>query len=221
MSRTRRRCWTRAWCRLSPGRRSWCRRRCRRCCREIALHDRTPRRSGDTCDRDEPAHSRNKGLALMLEELVHITKRRLFVSMNDICFELSSSWRSDKAAKNPPSTVRPLFLRKLRGEVRENVGQIEGGYRASRIRWENPSVIIPFGLNRFSCSLRNCEDQALVRAHCCRPRDQLACRRAPARVTDRLSSWSLITCRYDSLILSERCEASDSDAMPVSDEAVV
>jgi hypothetical protein len=42
-----------------------------------------------------------------------------------------------------------------------------------------------------------------------------------ARMTDRLSSRSLITSRYDSLILSERCEASDLDAMPVSEEAVV
>src|SRR5439155_6077737 len=32
----------------------------------------------------------------------------------------------DKAAKNPRSTtVPPLFLRELRGEVRENVGQFE------------------------------------------------------------------------------------------------
>ena len=37
----------------------------------------------------------------------------------------------DKAAKNPPSTtVPPLFLRELRGEVRENVGQVEDAYPA-------------------------------------------------------------------------------------------
>jgi hypothetical protein len=69
--------------------------------------------------------------------------------MNDICFELSSSWRSDKAARNRPSTTVPaLFLRELRGEVRENVRQVEDGYRANRIRWGNSSVIIPFSLNR-------------------------------------------------------------------------
>src|SRR5438094_1403123 len=46
--------------------------------------------------------------------------------MNHICFERSSSWRSAKAAKNPPSTmVPPLFLRELRDEVREKVGQVE------------------------------------------------------------------------------------------------
>ena len=46
--------------------------------------------------------------------------------MNHICFERSSSWRSAKAAKNPPSTsIPPLFLRELRDEVRENVRQVE------------------------------------------------------------------------------------------------
>jgi hypothetical protein len=37
----------------------------------------------------------------------------------------------DKAAKNPSSTtVLPLFLRELRGKVRENVGQVEDAYPA-------------------------------------------------------------------------------------------
>src|SRR6267142_2573685 len=37
----------------------------------------------------------------------------------------------DKAEKNPPSTtVPPLFLRELRREVRENVGQVEDAYPA-------------------------------------------------------------------------------------------
>jgi hypothetical protein len=39
--------------------------------------------------------------------------------------------RVNKAEKNPPSTTIPaLFLRELRVEVRENVGQFEDAYRA-------------------------------------------------------------------------------------------
>jgi hypothetical protein len=51
--------------------------------------------------------------------------------MNDICSELRhlggrTLTMRRKAAKNPPSTtVPPLVLREPRGEVRENVGQVE------------------------------------------------------------------------------------------------
>jgi hypothetical protein len=54
-----------------------------------------------------------------------------------------------KKTKAFPSTaVPPLLLRELRGEVRENVGQVEDACRGHRIRWGNSSVIIPLGLNR-------------------------------------------------------------------------
>jgi hypothetical protein len=45
-------------------------------CREIALHDKTPRPSGETCDRDESANSQKKRLGVMrvmLEELVSLS----------------------------------------------------------------------------------------------------------------------------------------------------
>ena len=56
--------------------------------------------------------------------------------MNDICFELSSSWQSDFDT-TPIKLQRirhrqrlpPLFLRKLRGKVRENVGQVANAHR--------------------------------------------------------------------------------------------
>jgi hypothetical protein len=56
--------------------------------------------------------------------------------MNDICFELRHLGGPtlallDKAANNPPSTtIPPLFLRELRGEVRENAGRVEDAYPA-------------------------------------------------------------------------------------------
>jgi hypothetical protein len=40
-------------------------------------------------------------------------------------------------------------------------------------------------------------------------------------MTNRLNRCSLITSRYDSLILPEKCEASDFDAVPALDETVV
>jgi hypothetical protein len=135
----------------------------------------------------------------------------------------------DKAAKNPPSTtVPPLFLRELRDEVRENVGQVEDAYRASRIRWGNSSVIISFGLNRvfmpFTKLRRSGTSTSTLlptkRSACMPSRTsfsasfsakkfhQRVCRRiAPhktARMTVGLSSWSLITSRYDLLILPEK-----------------
>src|SRR6266446_760665 len=52
----------------------------------------------------------------------------------------------DKAAKNPPSTtVPPLFLRELRGEVRENVARVEAAYPAK----VNPCFEPPRGHSKF------------------------------------------------------------------------
>jgi hypothetical protein len=59
-----------SWRRRKRSRCRRCSRSCRswgrggpwfRCCGEIARHDKTTRPSGDTCDRDESAHSPNKG----------------------------------------------------------------------------------------------------------------------------------------------------------------
>jgi hypothetical protein len=69
--------------------------------------------------------------------------------MNDICFELSSSWQSDFDT-TPIKLQRirhrqrlpPLFLRKLRGKVRENVGQVANAYRSKHMcALSRPAVI--------------------------------------------------------------------------------
>jgi len=66
--------------------------------------------------------------------------------MNDICFELSSSWRSDfdttpiKLQRiRDRQRLPPLFLRKLRGEVRGIVGQVAilSKYQA-QAAWSEP-----------------------------------------------------------------------------------
>ena len=57
--------------------------------------------------------------------------------MNDICFELSSSWQSDFDT-TPIKLQRirhrqrlpPQFLRKLRGKVRENLKEVANAYRS-------------------------------------------------------------------------------------------
>src|SRR4029077_15053907 len=56
----------------------------------------------------------------------------------------------DKAAKNPPSaTFPPLFLREVRGEVREHLRQVEDAYRAKDNLWFEPS---PLSLKTFLSS---------------------------------------------------------------------
>lgn len=69
--------------------------------------------------------------------------------MNDICFELSSSWQSDFDT-TPIKLQRirhrqrlpPLFLRKLRSKVRENVRQVANAYRSKHMRaLSRPAVI--------------------------------------------------------------------------------
>jgi hypothetical protein len=69
--------------------------------------------------------------------------------MNDICFELSSSWQSDFDT-TPIKLQRirhrqrlpPLFLRKLRSKVRENVGQLANAYRSKHMcALSRPAVI--------------------------------------------------------------------------------
>ena len=69
--------------------------------------------------------------------------------MNDICFELSSSWQSDfdttpiklqriRHRQRLPS----LFLRKLRGKVRENLGEVANAYRSKHMcALSRPAVI--------------------------------------------------------------------------------
>jgi len=69
--------------------------------------------------------------------------------MNDICFELSSSWRSDfdttpiKLQRiRDRQRLPPLFLRKLRGEVRGIVGQVANAYRSKHMcALSRPAVI--------------------------------------------------------------------------------
>ena len=59
-------------------------------------------------------------------------KRETLFEINDICFELSSDLdpASIKLQGIRPSTwVPPMFLRELRGEVPENIGQVEDAYR--------------------------------------------------------------------------------------------
>jgi hypothetical protein len=60
--------------------------------------------------------------------------------MNAICFELSSSWQSDFETTRIKlqrighrQRLPPLFLRKLRGKVRENVGQVANAYRSKHM----------------------------------------------------------------------------------------
>jgi hypothetical protein len=91
--------------------------------------------------------------------------------MNDICFELSSSWQSDfDTNANKLQRIRhrqrlpPLFLRKLRGKVRENVGQVANAYRSKHMcalsRPASPSHLYPTPHRNLVTALRFPRKQA-------------------------------------------------------------
>jgi hypothetical protein len=101
--------------------------------------------------------------------------------MNDICFELSSSWRSDfdttpiKLQRiRDRQRLPPLFLRKLRGEVRGIVGQVANAYRSKHMCALSRPAVIQTCLSSSATPILICpeelrigswEDQPLLTRH--------------------------------------------------------